>query len=99
MVAIAAAVLLLTACTPAGRDHARPFAVPQDLTYLLATCDGCDADYRSEERASSYTYVDAFERAQLWDYYNAVTLPCLAGRGVVIPPPPIPDYLRDGHEP
>lgn len=134
MVAVAAAVLLLTACTPAGRDHARPFAVPQDLTYLLATCDGCEGHYRSEERASSFTYVDAFERAQLWDYYNAVTLPCLAGRGVVVPAlrreeffepgrrpwnpypamgdlpfdqvvalyracPPIPDYLRDRHEP
>lgn len=172
-VAIAAAAMLLTACTPAARERAEPVAVPQDLTWQYATSclmnmtsgetvvslqwdetgievgfdedtpatvldqqriENCFAQYRFEQRASSYNYVDAFERAQLWDYYNAVTLPCLAEHGVRLPAltraqffvpdsrpwnpytamddlpfdqlfalyracPPIPDYLRDRHEP
>ena len=94
----------------------------------------CFDQYRLEQRSSSFNYVDAFERAQLWDYYNAVTLPCLDEHGVGVPAltraqfflpdqrpwnpytamddlpfdqlfalyracPPIPDYLRERHDP
>jgi hypothetical protein len=45
----------------------------------------CFAQYRTEQRADSFSYVDAFERAQLWDYYSAVTEPCLTAHGVTVP--------------
>lgn len=96
--------------------------------------EDCFTRYRLERRATGFTFVDAFERAQLWDYYNTVTLPCLDAHGVAVPAltraqffvpdqrpwnpytamddlpfdqllalyrscPPVPDYLRDRHEP
>jgi len=139
MVAIAAIAVLLAGCTPtppaASRALNAPFAIPQDLTYQYVTCaDECAAQYRLEPRADGFTYVDAYERSQLWDYYTAVTAPCLVARGVTLEPPtredffvpdqrpwnpyttmddlpfdelvalyracpPVPDYLRERHEP
>ena len=45
---------------------------------MLEPCAGVPARGNDEH---GFNYVDAFERAQLWDYYNAVTLPCLDARG------------------
>jgi hypothetical protein len=84
-------LILLAGCVavePPQRRESEPFAIPQDLSWqcVIACSDGDCAAYRFADRAEGFTYVDAYERARLWEYYTAVTVPCLASRGVDLAP-------------
>jgi hypothetical protein len=59
----------------------------------------CFAQYRTEPRPSGFGYVDAYERSRLWDYYTAVTEPCLRDHDVIVPPVPRSQFFLPDQRP
>jgi hypothetical protein len=69
-----------------------------DLAALEATIEACLSEYRYEDQASPTASI--YERAELYEYYSGVTIPCLAGHGIDIEPVPREFFLApDGGEP
>jgi len=69
-----------------------------DVAALETAVEDCLTQYRYEE--SARLAPDLYERAELYDYYLAVTLPCLDRQGLDIEPVPREFFLApDGGEP
>lgn len=88
---IAAGVVVGSLSAPAvlvaARGAEAPFLIPNDLSYRFAIgcTEECLERYDRDER-SGLSFVDSYERARLWEWYHAVTVPCLAAQGVRIEP-------------
>jgi hypothetical protein len=89
--------VVLAALVPTPDDPVRaakaPLIVPHELLYeYVVSCldesatETCRSTSDPGDRTEGYNYVDAYERAQLYDYYSAVTVPCLASKGVELEP-------------
>ena len=50
-----------------------------DIPAIEAQIEGCLTEHRYEDQIDPF--VDPYERARLYEYYTAVTIPCLARRG------------------
>jgi hypothetical protein len=103
---LAGLLALVPAAPPPARAVDAPFLIPQDLTWQFTTScetpdelEACLDRYEFEQRADGFSYVDAAERAQLWEYYTAVTVPCLAARGVDVPPVTRQDFFLPDERP
>jgi len=69
-----------------------------DLAALETSIEECLTEYRYEDRVNPAATV--YERAELYEYYSGVTLPCLARQGLEIEPVPREFFLApDGGEP
>ncbi|MEO8263020.1 MAG: hypothetical protein ABI566_10670 [Pseudolysinimonas sp.] len=62
------------------------FETPTPENEVVAAEAAACLDRYRYDTASSFQYVSAFERAQLFDYYSGQTRPCLAANGVDVPP-------------
>lgn len=92
-VALAGAALVSGGGEPAPRSAGSPWILPTDLSWRLAqSCEGdpehaeaCLKRFRLDTSRTAFDYVNAYERAQLYDYYLRQTVPCLADHGVQAP--------------
>jgi hypothetical protein len=53
---------------------------------IAAQVEACLDQYPYEDGQSDFGFVDPFERAQLYDYYMSMTVPCLARHGIDLDP-------------
>jgi hypothetical protein len=69
-----------------------------DLDALELEIEGCLTEYRYEEREIANASI--YERAELYEYYTGVTIPCLARQGIDVDPVPREVFIDpDGGEP
>jgi hypothetical protein len=64
-----------------------------------ARIEACLDEYRFADASNDLDYVDGYERSQLWDYYTAITVPCLAALGVELAPIPREDFFTPDQRP
>lgn len=67
--------------------HLEPLeASSVDIPLMETQIEDCLTEHRYEDQIDPF--VDPYERARLYEYYTAVTIPCLAREGVDIKPVP-----------
>ena len=59
----------------------------------------CLNRYRYEPRDTSFNFVSAYERAQLFDWYTRDTAPCLEAQGIAAPDIPRAEFFVPGERP
>ena len=61
--------------------------------------EDCLDKYRYEPHTTSFAFISAYERAQLFDWYTRETAPCLTALGVKAPEIPRAEFFVPGERP